>query len=139
MSDDSHSDREGYGSANFRPSSPNGHDDINRVRQAAEALFAPKRPIADPPPASTGSAQQDTRKPRILSAVREQQPVIPAAHRERTKPRHADHKTRKPRKRVPVSHLARVRTWLNYGMTIDQAADMYGVSASEIERILQKA
>src|SRR5690242_16187199 len=46
------------------------------------------------------------------------------------------HKTRRLRKRVPVSHLARVRTWLKYGMTIRQAADMYGVSESEIERIL---
>jgi hypothetical protein len=55
--------------------------DINRARhQAAEALFAPKRHVQNP---AAGSAQQDQRKPRILSAVREQQPQ--AAHVEATK------------------------------------------------------
>jgi len=82
--------------------------------------------------------QQNARKPRILSAVREQLPVLQATHRERTKPR-PENKTRKQRKRVPVSRLARVRTWLKYGMTVDQAADMYGVSVSEIDRILPQA
>jgi hypothetical protein len=137
MSEDTHSDRADYASAGYRPSSPNGHEDINRARQAAEALFAPRRQIENPANLdATGSAQQDVRKPRILSAVRERQPQ--AAHLEATKPR-PKHKIRRPRKRVPATQLARVRTWLNYGMTIDQAADLYGVSESEIERIVQKA
>jgi len=137
MSEDNHSDRPEFPSETFRPSSPSGHD-INRARQAAEALFAPKKRIADPIPDSTDSPQQNGRKPRILSAVREQQPAIAAARREPTKQRRAD-KTRKLGKRVPASYLARVRTWLTYGMTIDQAADVCGVSVSEIERIMQKA
>jgi hypothetical protein len=110
-------------------------EEINGARQAAEALFAPKRPIADPTtPEAMESAQQNMRKPRILSAVREQQPT----DLEVTKPS-VQHKIRKPRKRVPAPHLARVTTWLKYGMTIAQAADVCGVSVSEIERILQKA
>ena len=133
MSDIRHSERIG---ANFHQSSASGHDDLNRARQAAEALFAPRRQIENPTNLdATGTAQQDQRKPRILSAVREQQPQA-AAYVE--SPR-LKHETRRPRKRVPVSHLARARTWLKYGMTIGQAADIYGVSESEIERILQKA
>jgi hypothetical protein len=136
MSENRHSDRLGYASDRFGPSSSSGHEDVDTARKAAEALFAPKRPIADPTLDSTGSTQENARKPRILSAVREPLPVIQAAHRERTKPPVVEHETRRPRKRVPASHLARVRTWLNYGMTINQAADMYGVSVSEIERLL---
>ena len=139
MSEDTHSDRLGYLDADFHQSSPSGHDDINRARQAAEALFVPKRHIENPiRPDGAGSAQQDQRKPRILSAVREQQPAIQTAQREPNTPS-LQHKTGRPRKRVPASQLARVRTWLKYGMTIHQAADVYGVSVSEIERILQKA
>ena len=136
MSEDTHSDRAGYASAGYRPSSPSGHEDINRARHAAEALFAPRRHIENPThPKPTGPAQQDQRKPRILSADREQQSQ--AAHVEATK-RPVQGKTRMPRKRVPPSQLARLRTWVKYGMTIPQAADVYGVSESEIERILQK-
>ena len=128
MSEDTHSDRAGYAGAGYRPSSPSGHEDINRARQQAEALFAQPKP--------TGRGQQNQRKPRILSAGREQQPQ--AAHVEATK-RPVQRETRMPRKRVvPPSQLARLRTWVKYGMTIPQAADVYGVSESEIERILQK-
>ena len=133
MSDIKHSERV---VANFHQSFASGHDDLNRARQAAEALFAPRRQIENPTNLdATGTAHQDQRKPRILSAVREQQPQA-AAHVESHR---LKHETRRPRKRVPVSHLARARTWLKYGMTIGQAADIYGVSESEIERILQKA
>jgi len=101
-------------------------------------LFAPKEPIADPTPESTGLAQQEMRKPRILSAIREQQAGIQPHDSEPTKPS-VQQKRHRARKRVPTSQLARVRTWLTYGMTIDQAADVCGVSVSEIERIMQKA
>src|SRR5436190_15900594 len=111
MSEDTHSDRAGYAGAGYRPSSPSGHEDINRARHAAEALFAPRRHIENPiRPDGAGSAQQDQRKPRILSAVRERQPKAVESIRPRLK-----HETRRPRKRVPASHLARVRTWLKYG------------------------
>ena len=139
MSEDSYFDRAGYGGANFRASSPNNHADSNRAREAAEALFVRRRPVGDPITSNaTGSAQQSTRKPRILSAVREQQPAIQATDLDAIKrPSSARHE--KPRKRVPASDLGRIRTWLKYGMTVDQAADLCGVSASEIARILQKA
>jgi transposase len=42
------------------------------------------------------------------------------------------HSTSLPRKR-------RVRTLVKYGMTVSQAADLYGVPVETIERILRKA
>lgn len=135
MSDRSHSDRP---SGRFHPSQSD-QADVYSARKAAEALFAPKRPIADlPKPNGSGSAELDNRKPRILSVVREQPPAMPAVPREPSKPALVQHKTRRRSKRVPASQLTRLRSWVKYGMTAHQAADVYGVSVSEIERILQK-
>jgi hypothetical protein len=39
---------------------------------------------------------------------------------------------------IPASQLARIRTWVKYGMTAAQVAEVYGVPASEIERALRK-
>jgi hypothetical protein len=139
MPEDRRFDHLGYRNADLhQSSSPSGHVDINSVRHAAEALFAPKKPLANATAAgSTAAAQQNVRKPRILSAVREQAPTLRAAYGEPNKPSR-QRKIRRPRKRVPVSDLARLRTWLKYGMTVRQAADVYGVSESEIERIVQR-
>ena len=140
MPEDRRFDHLSYRNADLhQSSSPRGHVDINSVRQAAEALFAPKKPRSDATASgSTESAQQNARKPRILSAVREQSPTLQASNGEPNKPSR-QRKIRRPRKRVPATHLARLRTWLKYGMTARQAAEMYGVGESEIERILQKA
>jgi DNA-directed RNA polymerase specialized sigma24 family protein len=40
---------------------------------------------------------------------------------------------------IPRSHFARVRTWVEYGLTASQVAQVYGVSVGEVERILRKA
>jgi hypothetical protein len=139
MPQNKHSDRLDYADVKFHRSAPIDHADLDRARKAAEALFGPKRPIEDyTTPNATGSSQQNARKPRILGAVRGQLSVIQAAHQEPTMPP-LQRKTQAPQKRVPVSHLTRLRMWLKYGMTIRQAADMYRVSVSEIERIVQKA
>jgi hypothetical protein len=37
---------------------------------------------------------------------------------------------------IPASHVARIKTWLEYGMTIPQVARVYGVTVSVIERLL---
>jgi hypothetical protein len=71
------------------------------------------------------------RKPRVLSispspvpdekverAIRPAPPVTPA---------------------IPESEVARIRTWLKYGMTIAQAAAVYGVAVDEVERVLRRA
>ena len=37
---------------------------------------------------------------------------------------------------IPASQVARIKTWLEYGMTIPQVARLYGVTVSVIERLL---
>ena len=103
---------------------------ITRAREAAEALFAPKRPIPKLAIKSPSPAEASVRKPRILSispspppdekaepAIPPTPPVTPA---------------------IPKSEVARIRTWLKYGMTIAQAAAVYGVAVDEVERVLRR-
>ena len=42
-------------------------------------------------------------------------------------------------RQIPRSHHARIRTWVEYGMTVPQVAEVYGVNVGVIERILGKA
>jgi hypothetical protein len=42
-------------------------------------------------------------------------------------------------RQIPRSHHARIRTWVNYGLTIPQVAEVYGVAVGVIERILREA
>jgi hypothetical protein len=42
-------------------------------------------------------------------------------------------------RQIPRSHHARIRTWVNYGMTIPQVAEVYGVAVGVIERVLRPA
>jgi transposase len=35
--------------------------------------------------------------------------------------------------------MMRIRTWVNYGMTVPQVAEIYGVAIGVIERILRRA
>jgi hypothetical protein len=38
---------------------------------------------------------------------------------------------------IPQSQVPRIRTWLKYGMKVRQVAQLIGVDASEVERILR--
>ena len=42
-------------------------------------------------------------------------------------------------RQIPRSHHARIRTWVDYGLTIPQVAEVYGVAVGVIERILRQA
>ena len=42
-------------------------------------------------------------------------------------------------RQIPRSEHARIRTWVEYGMTIPQVARVYGVAVGVIERILRRA
>jgi hypothetical protein len=48
--------------------------------------------------------------------------------------------SREPQRKsaIPRSHFPRIRTWVKYGMTITQVAEVYGADIGEIERILGK-
>jgi hypothetical protein len=106
---------------------------IANARQAAEALFTPKpQPnepsVSDPAP----SAEQPARKPRVLAILS----AAPVRNEEVAPP--VDPAPRTPRE-VPRSHHARIRTWVQYGLTIPQVAEVYGVAVGVIERILRQA
>lgn len=132
MTEQHHSDRSDYAGSTFTGLV---QKDINRARQAAEALFAPKPPSTKPSAPTAATADQTARKPRILSAVqarptRIEPTEVPVAS---VPP--------KPSRKIPASHRDRnrIRTWLKYGMTIPQIAKVYGLTTGDIERVLQKA
>jgi hypothetical protein len=101
------------------------------ARQAAEALFTPKPELAEQPVSDpAGSAK--ARKPRVLpilqpARIRQEAVEAPAAMEPATAPE------------IPAKKSARLRTLVNYGMTVSQVADVYRVPVETIERILRKA
>jgi hypothetical protein len=110
-------------------------DDRERVtsaRRAAEALFTPKRQI---PEQSTregaAPAAESVRKPRVLAIL----PKAPVIGHEAEAP--VSPKQQAPE--IARSQFARIRTWVRYGMTARQVAEVYGVAVGEIDRILRKA
>jgi hypothetical protein len=110
-------------------------DDRERIasaRQAAEALFTPKPQSAEPSVSgSVPSAARPARKPRVLpvsspAPVRNEEIAAPVSPEPRTT------------RQIPRSHHARIRTWVQYGLTIPQVAEVYGVAVGVIERILRQ-
>jgi hypothetical protein len=100
------------------------------ARAAAEALFAPKQPVAKPLVAeSPPPADPAAHKPRVLSVA----PPPPASHKE-TEPQTYP----EPPPTIPASQVASIRAWVKYGMTVRQVAQVTGVTADEIERVLRK-
>jgi hypothetical protein len=119
---------------NHREHHPRGDDRerITSARQAAEALFTPKRRAVEPlAPDPAPSAERPARKPRVL-------PILsPAAVRneEVAPPVHPEPRTTR---QIPRSHHARIRTLVKYGLTTRQVAEVYGVAVDVVERILRQ-
>ena|ERR1700730_1601411 len=104
---------------------------ITSARRAADALFKPQsvEPSAsDPAP----SAERPARKPRVLSIL------SPAPVRNDEVAAPVDPEPRTARQ-IPRSHHARIRIWVDYGLTVPQVAEVYGVAVGVIERILRQA
>jgi hypothetical protein len=106
-------------------------DQTTTARQAAEALFTPKRQPAEQLVSETSPADNSVRKPRVL-AISPTTPAniasaAPAGPAQRVAPK------------IPNSQFARIRAWVGYGMTARQVAEVYGVAIGEIERILRDA
>jgi hypothetical protein len=114
---------------------PRGDDRerITSARQAAEALFTPKRQPVEPSASDPApSAERPARKPRVLpmlspAPVRDEEVAAPVNPEPRTT------------RQIPRSHHARIQTWVNYGMTVPQVAEVYAVAVGVIERILRQA
>ena len=102
------------------------------ARQAAEALFTPKPQRVEPPVRGAAPADEAVRKPRVLAiaasgSVPHNEPAAPISAKPPVAPV------------IPAEQLARIRAWMKYGMTTAQVAEVYGVAAGEIERILRTA
>ena len=112
---------------------PRGDDRerITRARQAAEALFTPQiteQSVSDAPPADPAA-----RKPRVLA-------ISPAVARcDTVEPPLSSPKQRRAALEIPASEFARICTWVKYGMTVSQVAQVYGVTVDQVERVLRKA
>ena len=105
---------------------------ITRAREAAEALFRPKRQRVEPAASETPPAAVSLpRKPRVLT-IASPAPV----HAGREAPVSAKQQMTPE---IPRSQFDRVRTCVKYGMTAPQVAEVYGVAVGEVERILRKA
>ncbi len=96
----------------------------SQARASAEALFTPK-PSPSEHVAEANSPLEAERKPRVLSAVmptgKEAKPNV------ETKPG------------IPTSDVARVRTWVQYGIKLRDIAAMYGIAADDVRQALRKA
>jgi hypothetical protein len=104
---------------------------ITSARRAAEALFTPK-PVEPSASDSGPSEERPARKPRILPVSS----PAPVRNEEVAAPVDLEPPTTR---QIPRSHHARIRTWVNYGMTVPQVAEVYGVAVGVIERILREA
>jgi hypothetical protein len=102
------------------------------ARQAAEALFAPKPQRAPTPVREAGAAGEAVRKPRVLT-------IAAAAPVPRDELAASTSATLPKQPTIPAAHVARIRAWMKYGMSAAQVAEMYGVAAGEVERVLRIA
>jgi hypothetical protein len=112
---------------------PHGDDRerITSARQAAEALFTPKPQSAEPSASDPAPpAERPARKPRVLPIL------LPAPVRNEEAAAPIDPAPRTTR-HIPRSDHARIRTWVDYGLTVPQVAEVYGVAVGVIERILR--
>jgi hypothetical protein len=103
---------------------------ITSARKAAEALFTPaKQVIGHPNPVPPSGPSP--RKPRILRAL----PPAPSTRDQAAVLYSSEEPTATE---VPSSQFARIRAWVQYGMTAAQVAAVYGVAVGAIERILRQ-
>jgi hypothetical protein len=115
---------------------PRDHDRarVTNARRAAEELFRPKpQAPREAAPNALSPVEQSPRAPRIL-AISPAAPIRDAAVETPVIP-----KQPAMPEIIPASQLARIRTWVKYGMTVSQVAQLYQVTVEEIERILRKA
>jgi len=111
---------------------PRDHDRarITNARRAAEELFKPKpQAPRETAPDALSPGGQSPREPRIL-AISPAAPIRGAAVATPVSPKQPT---------MPAIPVSRIRTWVKYGMTVSQVAQVYKVTVEEIERILRKA
>lgn len=121
----------------------NSRDKVNRARQAAEDLFKRAQPKADAEPTrpvpngGAPHAQEPRRQPRIFSAPPRLPPSPEVEPPVAAQPIRRRVVAKQPTRTVPPSQVGRVRTLATYGMTPVQVAELYGVTVTEIDRVLR--
>jgi hypothetical protein len=115
---------------------------INRARQDAEDLFAPRLALADAPTSAPNDApsaeHQPRRQPRIF-AIPSVAPMTIAKVEPAAEPKLIRRKAaiKREAREIPVSQFGRVRALTKYGMTQAQVADLYEVTIDEIGRVIR--
>jgi hypothetical protein len=108
-------------------------DRVTSARQAAEALFSPKKQVSEQSTREALSpAGELLRKPRVLAISSTE----PGHHKEVGLPIGPKED---PTPEIPRSQFSRIRAWVRYGMTPSQVAEVFGVAVGEIERILLRS
>jgi hypothetical protein len=121
----------------------NNREKISRVRQAAEDLFKRGQTNGDAevtrsaPSDGAPAEQQQPRQPRIFIVPPRLPPSPQAEAAVAPVPTRRKAAARRPTVTVPPSQIGRVRALATYGMTPVQVAELYGVTADEIDRILK--
>src|SRR5262249_23616269 len=101
---------------------------ITNARQAAEALFAPKRLNSDPRrPPKAGT-------PRVLPALKSTTTI-----RQETAAGAPPVVEQPASPEISAKVARRIQTLVKYGMTVAQVAGVYGVPVETIARILRKS
>jgi len=127
MSENHPPHRPGYGRDSSARPYPDDRERMVRARQAAEALFAPTPPVTE-----KSSVDQPARQPRVLETA------PPPAPREAIKAAAVSPEPPMPTS-IPAAQVARIRSWVKYGMTLAQVAEVYKIPVAEITRIFGKS
>jgi hypothetical protein len=123
---DNHSTRR-FARARSTDRSPDNRERITGARQAAEALFAPNPRGTEPSGSRPERAVEQSARTAGVSETSRTGPVPPAAVKVPT-----------GSSTIPAAHLPRIRTWMRYGMTVPEVAQVYGVSIEEMKRVLRE-
>jgi hypothetical protein len=125
------------------PYARDNRDQMNKAREAAEALFKPKKDVeraktaTSAPMAPSPVEQPAPRTPRIIAmpttmpVVAKEVVEIPADPKPKSR-----RETSGRRAEIPASQHGRIRALAVYGMTLSAVADLYGVPVAVIERIV---
>lgn len=114
---------------------------INQAREAAEALFKPRPsqlPIPNAAPNGAETSEQPVpRQPRIFTTTPDAMIGEGQSEAAVTSKRKA-RRTSNTREAETITRSDYGRIWMlvPYGMTLEQAADLYGVPISRVERIV---
>ena len=125
---------------------PDDRERANKARQAAEALFAPKpqesaptlpSPVIPGSSPGRGGVERAAAPPTAERRAPARHQALPAPVRK--EPDASPGGAPAVGAGIPPAQVARIRTWLRYGMTIAEVAAVYGVGVGDIERLLGKA